>query len=344
MSQLMPFLTALAAASLGGIAAWVGGVPVPFLLGSSVAVAAAAVSGVRFTLPAPVKTFAFFVLGLQAGSGVTPAALEQVALWPLSFAALMLAVFLTVLVTFIYLTRLRGWDRQTAFFASLPGALSFVLAAAEETGADLRKVTMLQTIRLFLIIGLLVPVIAAMNGGTAQSTAQPMPPDAFWQFGLLIGCGIIGAAAGRFSRLPGGMMLGALLASAALFGASALTVRMPPVLANTGMIVLGMVIGGRFSGLRPGDIGALFPVSFYAFVCGTAAAASVGAALYLVTPIGAAKIALAFVPGAMEAMTVISFALGVDPAYVAAHHAMRFLFIALTVPFIARWLAAKNGR
>lgn len=344
MSGFVRLFIALAAASLGGIAAWSIGVPVPYLLGSSIASAIVVLSGIHFTLPAPVKTLAFFMLGLQAGSGVTPAALGQVALWPLSFVALMLAIFLTVLVTFLYLTKRRGWDRQTAFFASLPGALSFVLAAAEEAKVDLRAVTILQTIRLFLIIGLIVPLIALMNGGVPASVVQAVPPDAIWQFFLLLTSGVLGAVAGHFSKLPGGMMLGTLLASAFLFGSASLTVPVPPPLANVGMIVLGMVIGGRFSGLRRADIRTLFPISFYAFLCGTIAASCVGLVLYLTVPISAAKIALAFVPGAMEAMTVISFALGVDPTYVAAHHVMRFLFIALMVPFVARWLAVRNGR
>jgi uncharacterized protein len=63
-----------------------------------------------------------------------------------------------------------------------------------------------------------------------------------------------------------------------------------------------------------------------------------------VSGIGLPKISLAFVPGAMEAMTVVSFLLGIDPAYVAAHHVMRFFMIAITVPFIAKWLGPGTGR
>ena len=304
----------------------------------------AAIAGWDVSLPEPVRILAFFALGIQAGSGVTPAALEQVYLWPASFGALFTAVAATIAVTYLYLNRVRGWSRQTAFFAALPGALTFVLAAARETQADYRAVTVLQTIRLLLIIGLVVPLISALHGGAPISSASPLPPDALWQFGLLLVAGIIGAIAGQISKLPGGMLLGALLSSALLFGFSVVNVRLPPEVANVGMIVLGMVIGSRFSGLRGGEIRQLAGASFNAFALGTAAAALIGYALHLATGIGLSKIALAFVPGAMEAMTVISFVLGVDPAYVAAHHVMRFLFIAVSAPFIAKWLAqGKSG-
>lgn len=333
-----PVVIAACVATAGGCLGWLIGIPVPFLLGSSLAVAMAVILGFDFRLPESLRTIAFFSLGLQAGSGVTPAALEQVALWPISFVSLMLAVLATILVTYVYLRKICGWDKQTAFFSSLPGALSFVLAAAEQTSADHRAVSVLQTIRLFLIIGLVVPVIAVLEGGRPPVLISATPPDSLYQYALLFGCGVAGAVAGHFSRLPGGMLLGALLASAALFGTSTVSVHLPAALANMGMIVLGMLIGGRFSGLDRQEIKRLFPASFFAFALGALAAAIVGFGLHLATGIGLSKITLAFVPGAMEAMTVISFILGVDPTYVAAHHVMRFLFIALTVPFIARWL------
>ncbi len=331
------------AASAGGCLAWLAGIPVPFLLGASLATAIAAMSGMDVRLPEPVRIFAFFALGIQAGSGVTPAAMEQVWLWPASFAALFIAVAATISATYLYLTKGRGWSRQTAFFASLPGALTFVLAAARETDADYRAVTILQTVRLFLIIGLVVPLISALEGGAAHVPDAPMPADAALQFGLLLAAGAAGAFAGHFSKLPGGMMLGALLSSALLFGTAIVDLRLPPVIANVGMIVLGIVIGSRFAGLEKSEIRQLALASFNAFVLGTAAAATIGYILHLATGIGLSKIALAFVPGAMEAMTVISFVLGVDPTYVAAHHVMRFLFIAVSVPFIAKWLARGNA-
>jgi uncharacterized protein len=336
VASSFPF-TFLAASAGGGIA-WLAGIPVPFLLGASLATAVAALAGSDVRLPEPMRIFAFFALGIQAGSGVTPAAMEQVWLWPASFAALLAAVAATIAVTFLYLTKARGWSRQTAFFASLPGALTFVLAAARETSADYRAVTVLQTVRLFLIIGLVVPLISVMQGGPAAAQSVPLQPDALWQFSLLLAAGIFGALCGHFSKLPGGMMLGALLSSALLFGTAAVNVRLPPAIANIGMIVLGIVIGSRFSGLGRNEIRQLFIASFNAFILGTAAAALIGYLLHLSTGIGLSKIALAFVPGAMEAMTVISFVLGVDPTYVAAHHVMRFFFIAITVPFVAKWL------
>ena len=45
---------------------------------------------------------------------------------------------------------------------------------------------------------------------------------------------------------------------------------------------------------------------------------------------------VAFAPGGLEAMTMMAFALGLDPLFVGAHHIARFLFISLALPWVAR--------
>jgi uncharacterized protein len=299
------FVITSAAVAAGGVIAWLAGVPVPFLLGASVATAIVAFVGWEVRLPEPVRMFAFFALGIQAGSGVNPAALGQVWLWPASFAALLAAVAATIVATYFYLIKMQHWRCQTAFFAALPGALTFVLAAARETSADYGAVTTLQTVRLLLIIGLIVPLISVLEGGAAIVPVVAPPSDALRQFSLLLAAGLLGAAAGHYSKLPGGMMLGALLSTALLFGTASVNVQPPSAIANVGMIVLGMVIGGRFSGLGVDEVRKLARASSIAFFLGTAAAALIGYILHLATGIGLSKIAQAFVPGGMESMTTL---------------------------------------
>ena len=45
---------------------------------------------------------------------------------------------------------------------------------------------------------------------------------------------------------------------------------------------------------------------------------------------------VAFAPGAIEAMTVLAFTLGLDPVYVALHHLARFILVAILVPLAMR--------
>ncbi len=129
-SRLRDLAVTIAAALLGGIAADALGLPVAWLLGPVVAATAMSLAGLDTRLPKLLKTLAFFVLGIQAGSGVSPEIASQIALWPLSFVIQLAGVLLAVLLCYAYLRRLLRWDHASALFASLPGALSFVVAAA----------------------------------------------------------------------------------------------------------------------------------------------------------------------------------------------------------------------
>ena len=334
---LLSLLTAFLGA---GIAAWIG-LPLPYLLGSSIAVAAASLCGLRIVLPKWLMNFIFLILGIQIGSGITPEAIGQIAVWPFSFFMLFVALVLVTGFTYLLLRKIAGWDGQTALFSSLPGALSFVLAAASETRADMVKIAVIQSLRLFLLIGFLAPLLA-LFAESAPHTGVLLNHDWTLEQVLFLGvAGIGGALIGHFSRIPGGLMLGAMLASGLLHGTGLVEAVMPKQVADIGMVIIGVLIGSRLKAEHRRQLLSYLPIGLAAFTVGTITSIAVGVALWLVMDIHPAQIALAFAPGAMEALTVIAFSQGVDPTYVASHHVVRFIMIALAVPFLARWL--MNG-
>ncbi|WP_062203437.1 AbrB family transcriptional regulator [Aureimonas sp. AU12] len=343
---MRPGLSALARLGLtlalgtlgGGLAAWAE-LPVAWLLGATMAVAVASLSGVPVHIPNRVRDATFFVLGIQAGSGVTPEVVNQLALWPLSFAIQMIGVAGVVVLTNLFLRRVFGWDRETALFASLPGAMSFVLAAASETRADMTRIIVVQSTRLLLLIGALTPLLGWLEGGEAVSTGlRGGVIGSPWQYAALVGLCLVFAFVGVRSRVPGGLILGALLGSALMHGTAIAPVAVPQGIAIPALVVLGCTIGGR---LRREDRRAMFellPASLGAFAIGIVVSGLAGLAALALLGIGFGKIALAYAPGALEALTVLAFQFDLDPAYVAAHHVVRFVCLALLVPVLARRL------
>ena len=332
----------LGVSALGGTLASLLGLPVAWLLGGTIFVAAFVLLGQRADLPSPLRDMAFFLLGIQAGSGVTPAVLEQLVLWPASFAIQMIGVVGVVGLTYLFLSRL-GWDRETALFASIPGALSFVLAAANDTRADMTRIIVVQCVRLLLLIGVLVPTLGWLESGTGAESVARGQDGPLYEYAILGILCLGGAYAGVRSRLPGGLILGSLIVSAVLHGTEIATVGLPTFIAVPALIVLGALIGGR---LRPEDRGAMWtlaPAAFGAFAIGIAASGIAGlvAAKTLGFEIG--KVALAYAPGALEALTVLAFQFDLDPAYVAAHHVVRFIALALLVPLFARRLPRRDA-
>ncbi|MCK0427931.1 AbrB family transcriptional regulator, partial [Salmonella sp. L-S2402] len=99
---------------------------------------------------------------IQAGSGVSADTVNQMVLWPVSFFMLFVALIAVTGLTYVMLRKGFGWDGPTALFSSLPGALSFVLVAAMGTQANMVKSTVVQCIRLLLLIGFLAPLLAVI--------------------------------------------------------------------------------------------------------------------------------------------------------------------------------------
>lgn len=341
---IVPALLSFLVAGTGAAIAYLIGLPIPFLLGSVCSITLASLSGMRIYLPVWLRNGVFIMLGVQVGSGVTPATLHQISEWPLSFVLLLLMLVSVTGFTFVLLRYLFRWDAQTAFFSSLPGALSFVMAAASETRADLVKITVIQTVRLLLLIGLLAPVLNVLGQSAPHSDLVVVSGSHQGEWLLLLAVGGFGAALGHCSRLPGGMMLGALLASALVYVTGFATVRLPVEMTDFGMIILGILIGSRVDAKHRSALLSYLPAALLAFVIGTVAAALVSVVAWLVTGLHPAQIALAFAPGALEALTVIAFSLGVDPAYVASHHVVRFMMIAFFVPFLARSLKKMDEK
>ena len=53
---------------------------------------------------------------------------------------------------------------------------------------------------------------------------------------------------------------------------------------------------------------------------------------------------MAYAPGAIEAMTIIAFALHLDPVFVGVHHLARFTFMSMVLPAAVGLIRAYEGR
>lgn len=332
-----------AIAATGGFAAQVAGLPVPWLIGSALFVAAASLFGAPIRLPTLARDAAYLLLGALAGSSITPEVLQQVALWPLSFVIQLIGVYGVIFATMLYLQRALGWDRQTAFFAALPGALTLVIATASQTRADLLRVVVVQSVRLLVLLVVLAPFLAWLEGdvggavvvrGTAPSE---LPLAMIALFCVVV---LICAYAGDRLRLPGGIFLGALLGSGLLHGADIAPLAIPEPLVLFGLLAIGVVIGSRVRHEHRLHLLRLLPASLSALAIGFAVAGLSGLAAHFLLGIDLGPIAVAYAPGALEALVAIAYQFDVDPAYVAAHHVVRFVALSITIPLLARWLAA----
>lgn len=325
-------LTLGIAAAGGGLFA-LAALPAAWLAGAMTAVAATAVATrLPLSIPDPMRALAFVFIGLSMGAGVTPDTLHLMRTWPLSLLLLFLSMAAVVRLCSVYLERAHGWDRSTARFAAIPGALSAVLAMAAESRAEVPRVALAQSVRLFVLVAAMPWLLTLPSGGAGLATAAREAPES--AAGILLLLGACGAAAWLFQRLrvPGGMLLGAMLASAALHGAGLAHGLLPPALLAAGFVVTGAIIGSRFRGVSPAMLRAALVPSLGCVAIGMALTAlfSWVGALWLGLPFG--QLWLAYAPGGVEAMTIVAFTMGFDAAFIGAHHVIRFVGISLLSP------------
>ena len=117
-------------------------------------------------------------------------------------------MIVTVIVTTagceLLLRRGFGWDRETAFFASVPGVTNYVLALALPTRADITRVALSQTMRLFLLVAI-TPTLLKSIGGSV--TVTPAPLASLFDLAVTLAGGTLGGLLFRYVGVPAAPML-----------------------------------------------------------------------------------------------------------------------------------------
>ncbi len=337
-------LRTLLLAGLGAVIAWALGAPVYMLLGPALATSLAGLAGLRCGVEDRLRDACFLLLGVAVGTGFDQNALGAMLRWPLAFLFMAVVLWAIVVTCRALLVRLFRFDPASALLAAAPGHLSFVIAVAGETGSDLARISITQSVRL-LSLTLVVPFAALALGVEVGGAVTPQGP--LMSLPHLLAVLVLAFLLGRlFKRLsvPAPLLLGAMVVSAL----GQVTGLAPGVL--TGLLllpaylVLGALIGTRFSGLRPADLGrglgAGTLVTLVATLLATLGALPVAWALEM--PL--AHVLVAFAPGGIETMIAMGVVLGVEPGFVAACHVARLLVLTLLLPaLLARAAQSRPG-
>jgi hypothetical protein len=311
--------------------------PAAALMGSMAAVALYALLGRTVVLAESVRRAALFLLGLAIGAAATPETLRLIPHWPLSLVLLIAATALMSGVAYTIYRRLGGWDRPTALFASVPGALSTVLAVGEARGADMKRVAVAQSIRVVVLAGLAPVLMSGLGAAPAVHTITPTDPGVVW-CGVALG-GFLTALAAQRLRWPAPWLLGPFLLSLIVHGTGVAHATMPPLVLDGAYATLGVMAGARFAGTRVQDLVRIAPLAILALLGAGLVGVSVGALAGILAHTTAAAGILSFAPGGLEVMTALALALHIAPAYVAVHHLVRFVAVNLALPWISGRLA-----
>ena len=322
-------------------------VPLAWMLGAMTGTVAAALAGVRLERSDALRALMLAVLGVAIGSAFKPGVLADMAGWMPSLGWLATYTIAIALLGGLVLRVLAHWNRATAFFSAVPGGLTDMLLAGVERGGDERALALVHAIRIMMTV-LIIPLWFTVTGGVPDHGVETLSPSWSGLTGTgvlwLAGAGIVGLAAGRVFRLPAYVFIGPMAVSAAIHLAGLTQSHPPGGLVNAAQVVIGAAIGCRFVGVDLRTVGRIMAVSAiygFALVIGSAGVALVIAPL---TGQSATTLWLAYAPGGLPEMVLMSLSLGLDPAFVSAHHLFRFTFILLTARIVYRvfeWLTPQ---
>ena len=337
-------------AFIGGWLAHLIDFPASWLTGSLVAVAAAMFAGRKLTMPDWVRDVAFVLIGLVLGTGFSPETLEAIATWPLSIAILVINVIAMTWGAYAVLRHIGKWDHATALFASLPGALGYVMAIAEAAKADMPRVSIAQSIRLFVLLAVLPVVLAPFTHGDvavgmseATEIRAVLPdPMGLGTLGLLLLAVLVLVPIVQRLKVPAGLLLAGMFSSGSLYLTGTLSAPLPDWFTIIGFISIGALIGVRFGSITLKTLLELTGISLLSLAAAVLMAISTAMLCAWLLGFPFAQVFLAFSPGGFEAMVLLAFLFDMNPAYVAGHHLVRYLGLVVFAPIVTDRLTRKS--
>lgn len=335
-AKLLPTVFALILGAGGALIAYFLGIPAPWLTGPAFVVSIAGIMGVPLFMPDFLRNAVFIVIGMTMGAGITPETVATAAQWPLSLVALFVGLIIIMLVSTKLLQAKFGYDRETALLSSAPGHLSYVLSLSTETKADIPTLSIVQTMRV-LTLTLAVPfIVSFVYPDLEPRFAFPGASMTLWGLGIIAVLALILGLGLKKLKVPAALLMGGLLISSAVHVTEIIPGTVPGWLTIPAFTLMGTLIGTRFGGatwaLLRGVLGASLVMTGIALIVSGAAALLVS--VFIEVP--PAHLLIAFAPGGLETMAAMGIMLDANPAFIAAHHVSRILFLTLAIPLLLR--------
>jgi len=328
-SWINPVLALALCAGAGAACAWLR-IPLPWMIGPLVAMAACNFAGVGLRAVRGGREVGQTVIGTALGLYFTPlVAREVVSYWPLLLAGGLFAVFLGVLGGWI-LRRTTGVDATTAFFASVPGGAAEMTLLGERYGARADRVALAQSLRILVVV-IVVPFALTYSGAHGTDLYQPAPLPLQWErLALLLAVGAGAGAVLAHLGMANAFMFGPLAVAVVLTVGEVELSSLPSHLSNAAQVLLGSTLGARFErrSLRSAPryvLGVL--ASVVAVIVAAAAFAFLMAAA---SGLPAPTLVLAMAPGGIAEMCITAKVLQLGVPLVTAAQVARVLILITT--------------
>ena len=326
--------------------------PLPWLLGATIANAVWVLSlpGKLNPVWAPpiFRNVFVAVIGVMIGGLFTVDLIATLPGWWPGITALILYCFVAQIGGYLLYRRIGGLDRATAFFSASPGGFVENIMLGERAGADVPVLSMLQLLRIVLVVSIIPfgfllwtghavgSAAGAEFGGAAAGTAA--------DYAFLVMAGAVGLALGLRLKIPAGQVIGPSTAAAIVHLTGLVEIQPPAIAGIVAQVVVGSSLGARFAGASPKLLLRTSRLAFLGVAWMLGLAIAFAAVVHMITDRDPTLYVMSFAPAGVIEMSLIALTLGANPVFVTAHHIIRlFVTVVVTPVMYWRWLAKKDG-
>lgn len=325
--------------------------PLPWLLGATIANAVWVLSlpGRLNPVWAPplFRNVFVAVIGVMIGGLFTLELLGAMQGWWPGITALVIYCFVAQIGGYLIYRRIGGLDPATAYFSASPGGFIENIVMGEKAGADVPVLSMLQFLRIVLVVSIVPFGFLLWTGHAVGSAAGAMlgggDRATLVDYGVLLAAGAVGLVVGLKLKIPAGQVIGPIAASALAHLAGLVEVQPPAIAGVVAQIVVGSSLGARFAGASPKLLLRTSRLAFLGVAWMLGLAVGFAAVVHLITNRDPSLYVMSFAPAGVIEMSLIALTLGANPVFVTAHHVIRLFVTVIATPLIYwRWLAPKS--
>ncbi|WP_422039491.1 AbrB family transcriptional regulator [Roseibium sp.] len=323
------WLRSAATCVLAGLAGWIvslTGLPLGWMMGAMLAVAAASLLKLPAEQPTALMPYVRASVGTMLGASVTAGLLLSFPEWWTSLVFLLIALLLSGSINFLLLSKLLRFQKPTAVLCAAPGGIAEMILLSEQAGADQAKVAIVHALRIALSI-LILPLLIAwfMHVDVQRSAAGATPSLSLIDTGWFLACIAAGVAADRWTRLPARVIVVPLIVSAALHISGVTHFVVPEWVTNIVQVFIGINVGGRFLGISARQLSHVVGAAFLVISVQIAIAFSAAILVARNSDLDPLALMLAYAPGGLAEMSLIAIAMGREVAFVGLHHLFRVM-------------------
>ena len=334
------FLT-LSVCALGAEAFLLLHLPLPWLLGPIiVATILSRIERFSFKQPKvlvnPIRT----ILGVTIGSAFTPAIATGMVTYISSLVFILPFIGLIGVVGVWYFWKIAKYDKMTAYFSAMPGGLVEMTTIGDEMVANVARVTLTQSTRLFLIVFTLpfiIEWISHVDLGGRGSITPPLNTLSLHDIIGMILLGSLGAWGALRLKVSGAYIIGPMVLSAVVYLSGFIESRPPDEALKLAQLVIGSSIGFVFHGISKQEVfrTLLHTVGYFLILC--LLCLFFVSLVHFLFDFPLLSVLLAYSPGGQAEMNLIAIILAVNVPFVALHHVLRLFLVMSIAPLFGKW-------